>query len=75
MPRDTLFIPALAKDLNLLLSTEVGLASKVISILLSNLANSLSFPIIFSTIKLGIKEGVPPPKNIETMFLFFRNSA
>lgn len=71
MPIEIRFIPSLANSLNLLLSEDVGLASIVISMFLSSFVMlAISFRIA-SNIKGVANDGVPPPKKMLVITLFF----
>ena len=71
-PREILLTPADLKSLILLNSKLVGLDSNVISMFLSKL-KSLFINNKICSINFGcIKDGVPPPKKIELIFLFLK---
>jgi hypothetical protein len=62
-------MPKPASCENFSASTEVGLASKLISQSFFNSHNSFICCKIPEIKPIGIKEGVPPPKKIEEIFL------
>jgi hypothetical protein len=70
MPIETLLIPQDLKFLNRSLSTELGFASSVISILLEKSVIPEILLIIELTVSGFINEGVPPPKNIDLISSF-----
>ena len=71
-PKEILLTPANLKSLTLFNSKFVGLDSNVIYIPLSKFKSLFINNKIFSTSFGGIKEGVPPPKKIELIFLFLK---